>query len=463
MKIHPNSQQAYQLFHEGTLAFARAERTGIRVDTEYLEHTIKRTLQKIARLEKKFKESEFFTEWNNSTNKTININSGQQLGEFLYGVKGIEPKKRTPSGKGSTDEESIQQLNLPELKFYKDRTTLKKALDVLQGFQQEQIRGIIHPSFNLNLARTYRSSSRNPNFQNIPKRDKELMKTCRKALFPRPGHQLLEVDYSQLEVRIAACYHEDPVMLKYIKNPASDMHADMTRQLFKIDKFDKSKPSHKELRAATKNSFVFPQFYGDYYKNCAINLACKWGGLPEGKWKSGEGMEMEEGHLSDHMISKGFKNIQAYTKHVQKIEYDFWNNRFTEYQKWKNKWWAKYQRFGYTDLLTGFRCSGIMNQKDVINYPVQGAAFHCLLWSFIELDRIIQKKGLDTRLLGQIHDAIVLDVAPEELDYVSKLLPRVMCDDLRKAWKWITVPLEVEADISEIDESWADIKKYELP
>ena len=67
------------------------------------------------------------------------------------------------------------------------------------------------------------------------------MKTTRKALYPRPGHQLLEVDYSGLEVRIAACYHKDPVMLKYI-NTGYDMHADMAAQIFMIDDFDKHKP-----------------------------------------------------------------------------------------------------------------------------------------------------------------------------------------------------------------------------
>ena len=61
------------------------------------------------------------------------------------------------------------------------------------------------------------------------------MNMCRKALFPRPGHQLLEADFSGLEVRIAACYHKDKTMVKYITDPTTDMHGDMAKQIFMID------------------------------------------------------------------------------------------------------------------------------------------------------------------------------------------------------------------------------------
>jgi DNA polymerase I-like protein with 3'-5' exonuclease and polymerase domains len=306
------------------------------------------------------------------------------------------------------------------------------------------------------------NSSDHPNFQNIPKRDEELMQICRKALYPRPGHQLLEIDYSGLEVRIAACYHKDTTMLAYINDPKSDMHTDMAKQIFKMPKFDRSIPSHDILRYAAKNGFVFPEFYGDYYKNCAISLACTWGKLPQGKWKYGDGMVLDYGTLGNHLIDNGIKSLDAFIEHVKKIETDFWERRFPEYAEWKDRWYNAYRKNGYIDLLTGFRCSGIMGRNDCINYPVQGAAFHCLLWSFIRLDELLSSEKLDSHLVGQIHDSILIDVSPDELEYVAEMAHKITCFELPEVWKWIITSLDIEMEVCGVDESWAEKKKYEF-
>lgn len=171
---------------------------------------------------------------------------------------------------------------------------------------------------------------------------------------------------------------------------------------------------------------------------------------------------MPVGTLSDHLISKGFRSLKSFENHVKDIEYDFWNNRFKEYKKWKELWWRKYQKNGYVDLLTGFRCSGLMNQKEVTNYPVQGSAYHCLQWSFNKLDEIMIKEKWDTKLIGQIHDAILFDLHPGELNHVLNVVRRVTCEDLPKAWKWINTPLDVDAELAGVDESWADLKKFDF-
>jgi len=458
MNLNPNIKIAYDLLHSGILAFSRAERQGIRVDIDYIEQQKQHLTQKIKLLEDKFYRSKFYQHWGHTTKNKPNINSNMQLGYFLYKEKGLKPVKLTVGEQGSTDEDALTQLNIPELNDILRIRKLKKIRDTyLEGFMREQVNGYIHPFFNLHLVRTYRSSSDHPNFQNIPIRDEEAMQACRKAIYPRPGHQLLEVDYSKLEVCISACYHNDPNMIKYINNPASDMHADMAKQIFMIDKFDESSVEHKILRGAAKNGFVFPEFYGDYYKNCGVNLACRWGGLPQSKWKNGQGIKIsEEMHLSDHLISKGIKSFNGFTDHIEQIEYDFWENRFAGYQAWKNRWWGIYQKRGYIDTLTGFRCSGVMNKKEVTNYPISGSAFHCLLWSFIELDKIMIKEQWDTKLIGQIHDSIIFDVAPTELQHVVKVIKRVTCEDLRKAWSWISVPLSVDFEICPVDRSWAE-------
>ncbi len=95
-----------------------------------------------------------------------------------------------------------------------------------------------------------------------------------------------------------------------------------------------------------------------------------------------------------------------------------------------------------------------MARNEAINTPAQGTAFHCLLWCFIELDRLMIKEGWDTRLIGQIHDSIILDVNPAEFDYVMETVKRVTMHDLPEHWKWINVPMEIDIDVFEVDGSW---------
>jgi len=462
MQLNPKTREAYNLFHDGILALGRAEQQGIRVDVEYIEEKQAQLTKRIDWLYKRVEGTKFYHHWEHSQKGKVNIMSDAQLARFLYDVKKLKPIKLTPTKKGSTDEESLTQLNIPELNHILKIRKLKQLRDTfLEGFRREQVNGVMHPFYNLNLARTFRSSSDRPNFQNIPKRDHESMQICRKALYPRKGHQLLEIDFSGLEVRIAACYHKDPTMLAYINDPTTDMHRDMAEQLFKF-KYDKAREDHYTLRQAAKNGFVFPQFYGDYFGNNAVDLACMWGGLPMDKWKPGDGIEFNDSQLANHLIDNKLSSLGLFTKHVQKIERDFWENRFPDYAAWKERWWQTYQKNGYIDLLTGFRCSGVMGRNDCINYPVQGAAFHCLLWCIIELDKIARLESWKTKLVGQIHDSILIDAHPEELEYVARVVKRVTCEDLPKAWPWISVPLDVDADLCAVDASWADKEKYEF-
>lgn len=467
MKITPKTRQAYDLMHEGTLALARAERQGIRVDVDYLKKKKKHLTRRIERAEEQILETDFGKQWKKSIKHgtKLNMDSDTQLANYLYKTLELKPTKQTERGKGSTDEEALLGLNIPELKDLIQVRKWKKMRDTyLEGFFREQVNGYIHPSFNLHLVTTYRSSSDRPNFQNIPSRNKELMKLTRDALFPRPGHQLLEVDYSGLEVAIAACYHKDPTMQTYIEDPTTDMHGDMAAQIYKIDHFDRSIPEHYHLRAGAKNGFVFPQFYGDYYKNCAESLACNWGELPHGKFIYGAGVLVgdEDRTLGKHLIGKGIHDYDMFEEHIRKIEDDFWGNRFKVYAKWKDEWWAAYQEKGYIEMKTGFQCSSIMSRNDCINYPVQGAAFHCLLWSFIELDRIMRRDNWDTRLIGQIHDAIILDVNPKELEKVIKAIKNVTTIALPKAWDWITVPLSIDGELCGVDRPWSEKKEIKI-
>lgn len=458
--IIPDLRKGYGLLHQGVLALAKAERQGMRIDIEYCERKKKELTEEIERVEEKFKSTKFYRHWKHSRGgKEPNINSNPQLAHFLYKVKKINPAKLTVTGEGSTDEDALKQLGIKELYYLLRIRKLKKLRDTyLDAFVREQINGILHPFFHLHTAKTYRSSSDKPNFQNIPKRDKEAQQLIRKAIYPRKDHLLMSVDYSSLEVRIAACYHKDPTMLNYINDPNSDMHGDMAKQIFKLNRLDKSKSDHKLLRNAVKNGFVFPQFYGDYYKNNAKGIAIDWCKLPNTKrWKPGQGVEFEGKNISDHLISVGLSSYFLFEQHLKRIEKDFWSNRFSVYAKWKEKQWKFYLRKGYVPLYTGFKCIGVMGRNDVINYPIQGSAFHCLLWSFIETTKELEKRKLDTKLIGQIHDEMILDVQTDEVVEIKEILHEIMTERIREYWDWIIVPLEIEIKTGKVDKPWSEL------
>jgi len=456
----PNNKEAYQLLHDGVLALARAEQQGIRIDEKAVIRQERIIERKIRKIENEFFATKFFKDWERSKGKKVNIYSPQQLSHYLYKEKHLKPIKKTASDQqGATSEEVLEKLGIPELNKLVYLKQLRKVKNTyLASLKREVVDGYIHPFFNLHTTRTFRSSSDRPNFQNIPIRNEEFGKMIRGVIYPRPGHQLMEVDYGQLEARIAACYSKDENLIDGIIK--GDLHRDWCMKIFKLDEFDYNNLDHKTLRSATKNGFVFPELYGSWYKNCAEGLVCGWGKLDKSFWKRGEGIKFGNNHLSDHLISKGIHSFDDFTNQLEVIERDFWR-KYRTYEKWKDKICRKYQETGYIQTLTGFTLRDVMDVRKVINSPIQGSAFHCLLWSLIETTKVQVREHWDTKIIGQIHDSIVLDVAPDESEKVIKIMKCIMCNDVRQHWKWIIVPLDVNVELSPVDKSWDEKQDYE--
>jgi DNA polymerase I-like protein with 3'-5' exonuclease and polymerase domains len=95
-----------------------------------------------------------------------------------------------------------------------------------------------------------------------------------------------------------------------------------------------------------------------------------------------------------------------------------------------------------------------MRKNEIFNYPIQGSAFHCLLFTFIELDKIMRKEKWTSRIIGQIHDSILLDVDPKEMPRIKEALQIIVKETLPTTWKWIIVPLEIEVDEYGVDKPW---------
>ncbi len=440
-----HSQEAYQLLHDGALALADIESNGIYIDVPYCLKQQKIIQKKINKYTEQLSTFPEMKKWKSLYKNDFKIGSNPQLGKVLYEHFGYETDILTASGNPSTSEQALLSIKggAPEIvnKLIQIRKLTKAKNTYLDNFIKEQVNGIMHPSYNLNTVVTFRSSSSNPNFQNIPVRNPEMSKLLRRAIIPPKGYILAEIDYSGAEVRVATCYHKDPEMIKEINDSERDMHRDMAIKCYMLD----DDGWNKNTRFASKNGFVFPVFYGDWYGSCAKQM-----------WAFIESMQLETKGvpLKKHLRKKGIKNLKQFTEHLKKVEKYFWKEKFPVYAKWKKTHLAEYNKNGYVDFLTGFRIEALLKDNDVISYPVQGAAFHCLLWSVIQLNRQSKEKGFKSFISGQIHDSIFMYIHPDELNDVLPLVRHIMTRKIRDHYKWLIVPLEIEIELSPVDASW---------
>ena len=454
----PTTKDAYLLLHEGSIALSQVEHAGIRIDTEYLDSAISGLDEEIKNLQNKMRDDKVYGIWKQRFGAASKLGSREQLGVILYDHLGYKSKNQTASGRPKTDEEALSKIKHPFVDSFLKVEKLKKARTTyLEGIRREVVDGFLHPNFNLHTVETFRSSSSNPNFQNMPIRDESVGKLIRTAFIPRPNHRLVEIDYSGIEVRIAACYNHDPVLIEYINNPVKDMHRDMAAQIYLL----KPNEVSKQVRYAAKNQFVFPQFYGSYYIDCAKAL---WEMIDKLRLKGPEDVPLKD-HLKKHGITTRGKCISSqdpadgtFERHVKDVEQDFWGRRFKVYSKWKERWYTDYKRTTSFDSLTGFHFSGDYKRNEVINYPVQGSAFHCLLWSLIRLWKWLDRNGMKCKIVGQIHDSLLLDCPEDELQVVLSKATEIMTKHLPKKWTWIRVPLEVEVEVASTN--WFEKKPW---
>ena len=443
--MQPMVLDAYRLLHEGALALARVEEAGMRIDVERLDRTIEKTAEKIERITSELKDSEEWSRWRRRFGNKSTLGSRQQMAGVLFGDMGFKSNVVTKTGKPQMNEEQLEKIDSPFVRRYLDLEKLKKLRSTyLKGIKREVWNGFLHASFNLHLTRTRRSSSDKPNFQNIPIRDPRMGKPIRSCFIPRDGHVLVEIDYGALEFRVCACFWKDEAMIAYASDPSLDVHRDMAAECFGVPIGEVT----KEARFYAKNNFVFPTLYGSYYANTSKNL---WTVMETHNLVNASGIPLKR-CLQDRGITR-----RNYEDHVRNVEETF-QGRFPQWTERKELWWDRYIRTGQFQLLTGFLVEGVYSRNNLMNYPIQGPAFHILLWSLIRLVKWCSKRR--TRIVGQIHDSIVADVHRDELDEYLKEAKRVMTQDVREAWKWIVTPLEIEAEVAE--DNWFNKRSVQI-
>ena len=451
------TKEAYKLLHYGNLALSRVEANGVRIDVDYLNSAISESSKQVKEIEERLKSAKEWSVWTERFGTKASLGSRQQLGKVLFDVLGHTYPRPVPASKRYTvDEDILMDVGTDFTKLYLKLAKLEKASGTyLKGILAHVTPdGLLHGTFSLTTTKTYRSSAYDPNLQNIPIRDPEIGRLVRTAFIPRPGHCIIEVDFKGAEVCVGACYHQDARMLRYIRE-GYDMHIGSAIHCFRLRQDEVT----KEIRQHAKGSFTFAEFYGDWYKSIAKSL---WASIERYDIKTKDGKSLYE-----HLRNRGIGTLGpcenkrdplpgTFERQIQEAEHWLWKEEFTGYDQWRKDWYNEFLEKGYFHTLTGFTIHGPLSRNDVCNYPVQGSAFHCLLWCLITLMMEIERQGKQTKVFGQIHDSVVADVPENEAKWYCDTMTEIITDRLPSHWKWVITPMVAEVEAAPVGASWFD-------
>jgi len=389
------------------------EYEGVRLDKDYLN---KYSLE----LENLLKaiEKEIFS----LSGARFNIASPKQVGELLFDIMKIPYKgSKTKSGQYSTDEEKLSELAaeypiVQKILEHRGLSKLKSTyVDALPALINPKS-GRIHSSFNQALAATGRLSSNNPNLQNIPIKTAEGRKV-REAFIPRDAnHILLAADYSQIELRLIAEMSGETAMLEAFSS-GNDIHASTAAKVYGVP-LDKVTPEQRR-NAKTVN---FSIIYGAGSTNLSKQLNIK----------RQDAKELIDQYFDQY---QGLKNYMDQTV-------------------------ALARERGYVETILGrkrqLRDINSRNnmaksaaERMAVNTPIQGSAADLIKVAMIAIHREINTKGLNARMILQVHDELVFDVPVNEVAIMKKII----LEKMTSAMPNLKVPILV--DIGE-GQSWLE-------
>ena len=351
----------------------------------------------------------------------FNIGSPKQLGLVLFEKMGLP--KPVKYGKGKTIstaqdvlEELAEEHEVAKLVLeYRQLTKLKSTyIDALPSLINPQT-GRVHTTFNQTATATGRLSSTNPNLQNIPIRT-EQGREIRAAFIAQNGNLLLAADYSQIELRLLAHYSEDPLLTRAFRE-GWDIHQLTASEVFGVpaDKID----SEHRRRAKAVN-------FGIVYGLSPFGLAQQLG------IEQKEAKKYIEGYFEKYSGVRAFidRTIEQ-TKRDGYVLTEFGRRRPIPDINSKNA------------SMRGFA------ERTAVNTPLQGTAADLIKLAMIRIDRELEHRKLKSRMLLQVHDELVFEVTPDEVDLMRKLVQETM----EKVYP-LRVPLVVDVGVGK---NWRDM------
>jgi len=357
--------------------------------------------------------------------EAFNADSPSQVAKVLYDQYGVEP----PFKSRSTDEKNMKAIeaaskNASVRRFVSNILEFRhtcSALERVDGYRKVlSPEGYVHPNYNLNRVATYRSSASDVNIQNVFKHDEEL-KRFRRCIVPSDGRVFLEGDQGSLEVRIIAMASNDRELIRQLKEGV-DMHKKWAARLFEKPEDEVDKETE---RFVAKNVFVFASFFGATAESVAKNLP------------------------------------RLRKEHVFKVQEEFWQE-YAGVREWQIANRENYLLNGYLEGASGFRSHGPLSYNQLVNYPIQGPAFHLVLngINHIEDDLVAKRfveEGIASLPIIEVHDSVTFDAVPTEIIKIVPMVDTLMTDHY---FEWQRdVPMIFEW---EVGRNWYDMHELAI-
>lgn len=364
------------------------ERNGVLIDANMLNAQSNEIGKKLVELENQAFEL---------AGQPFNLGSPKQLQEILFGKLGIKPLKKTPSGTPSTDEDVLQELALDHplpkvLLEYRGLAKLKSTYsDKLPRMINPQT-GRVHTSYNQAVAITGRLASSDPNLQNIPVRTAE-GRRIREAFIAPQGSVIVSADYSQIELRIMAHLSQDAGMLKAFANN-EDIHRATAAEIFGVE--PASVDSEQRRYAKVIN-------FGLIYGMSAFGLA--------------QNLNIERSAAQSY-IERYFARYPGVREYMQATREIAKQKGYVETYFGRRLWVPE------INSPNGMRRAGA--ERAAINAPMQGTAADLIKLAMIAVDNWLRDEKLQTKLIMQVHDELVLEVPEAELNLIKQKLPELM-------------------------------------
>ncbi|MBI4087001.1 hypothetical protein HY416_03420 [Candidatus Kaiserbacteria bacterium] len=392
-----NASGVYKLYREVELPLIailrKMEVVGIRLDRAYLGELSKELHTELSGIESriyKFAGMEF------------NLNSPKQLGEVLYDTLGLAPKnqKRTGTGQRSTRESELEKLRdahpvIKDILRYRELAKLLGTyIDNLPAMVGQDER--LHTTFLQAGSVTGRMATQNPGLQNIPIRSEDGFK-IRRAFVAERGYRLVAIDYSQIELRIAAILSGDPKMIEIFKN-GEDVHSAVASRVFGVPEKDVD----REMRRRAK----------------VINFGILYGmGVNALRQNLGEETPRAE---AQEFLTAYFHTFTTLAQYLEDVKSAARKLGYTETFFGRRRYFE-----GIRSSLPFIRASA---ERMALNAPIQGTAADVIRIAMVRVDKYLTEAKLedDVRMILQVHDELIFEVKQSRVAEVAPKLKEIM-------------------------------------
>ena len=364
------------------------ERNGVLIDASLLQTQSAELGLKMLALEAKAHEL---------AGQPFNLGSPKQLGEILFDKQGIKPLKKTPGGAPSTDEETLEKLAedypLPKaILEYRSVAKLKSTYTDKLPRMVNAKTGRVHTNYAQAVAVTGRLSSTDPNLQNIPVRTAE-GRRIREAFIAPPGSVILSADYSQIELRIMAHLSGDKGLLDAFAN-GEDVHRATASEVFGVPRDEVSSEQRRYAKVIN-----FGLIYGMSAFGLAANL----------------GIERAAAASYIERYFARYPGVAAYMERTRNVAREA---GYVETVFGRRLW--------LPDIRSSNQGRRQGAERAAINAPMQGTAADLIKLAMIAVQGWLEQEKLQTKLVMQVHDELVLEVPESELERVKTNVPGLM-------------------------------------